>query len=166
MWVLLDMGFHGEVLSAPRPTPKLEDHLLSAVRDCLFNIFAATLHFGGRSSIRNLRTRHAVVTGTHLSHGHITTTYTNRELAKELDITPILDNTEDYSYSKKFDTTCKQNSSQQINEDNKKYTAKVDGTRKTIKGTSECVRPEWVEKRPSSLTTTWWWWRWLQWWRC
>jgi hypothetical protein len=26
------------------PTPKLEDHPLSAVRDCLFNIFAATLH--------------------------------------------------------------------------------------------------------------------------
>jgi len=27
-----------------RPTPKLKDHLLSALRDCLFNIFAATLH--------------------------------------------------------------------------------------------------------------------------
>jgi hypothetical protein len=33
--------FYGEELLAPRPTPKLEDHLLSAVRDC---IFAATLH--------------------------------------------------------------------------------------------------------------------------
>jgi len=33
---------------------------LSAVRDCLFNMLAATLHIGGRSSIRNLRTRHAV----------------------------------------------------------------------------------------------------------
>jgi hypothetical protein len=31
-------------LLAPRPTPKLEDHPLSAVRDCLFSIFAATLH--------------------------------------------------------------------------------------------------------------------------
>jgi hypothetical protein len=40
---------------------------LSAVRECLFNIFAATVHIGGRSSIRNLRTRHAVVTVTHLS---------------------------------------------------------------------------------------------------
>ena len=50
---------------APRPTTKLEDHTLSAVRDCLFNLFAATLHIGGRSSIRNLRTRHDVVTGTH-----------------------------------------------------------------------------------------------------
>jgi hypothetical protein len=26
------------------PNPKLEDHPLSDVRDCLFNIFAATLH--------------------------------------------------------------------------------------------------------------------------
>jgi hypothetical protein len=33
--------FYGEELLAPRPTPKLEDHPLSAVRDC---IFAATLH--------------------------------------------------------------------------------------------------------------------------
>ena len=54
---------YGEELLAPRPTPKLEDHPLSAVRDCLVNIFAATLHIGGRSSIRNLRTRHVVVTG-------------------------------------------------------------------------------------------------------
>jgi hypothetical protein len=63
-----DTSFHGEELSAPRPTHKLEDHPLSAVRDCLFSIFAATPHTGGRYSIRNLRTRHAVVTGTHLSN--------------------------------------------------------------------------------------------------
>ena len=69
MWVLLNIGFHREALLASRPTPKLEDHPLSAVRDCSFNLFEATLHIGGRSSIRNLRTRHAVVTGTHLSHG-------------------------------------------------------------------------------------------------
>jgi len=59
--------FHGEALLAPHPTPKLEDHPSSAVRDCLFNIFATTLHIGGRSSILNLRTYHAAVTGTHLS---------------------------------------------------------------------------------------------------
>jgi len=59
--------FYGEELSTLRPTPKLEDHHLSAVRNCLFNIFVATLHIGGRSSIRNLRKRHAVVTGSHLS---------------------------------------------------------------------------------------------------
>ena len=53
-----------------RPTPKLEVHPLSAVRDCLFNLFAAALHIGGLSSNRNLRTRHAVVTGTH-KHGNI-----------------------------------------------------------------------------------------------
>jgi hypothetical protein len=35
--------FYGESL-ALRPTPKLEDHPLPAVRDCLFSIFAATLH--------------------------------------------------------------------------------------------------------------------------
>ena len=57
----LTIFFHGEELLASRPTPKLEDHFLSAVRDCLFNLFAATLHIGGRSSIRNLRTRRAVV---------------------------------------------------------------------------------------------------------
>jgi hypothetical protein len=59
---------HGEELLAPRPAPKLEDRPLSAGRDCLFNIFAATLRIGGRSSVRNLRTRHVVVTGTHISH--------------------------------------------------------------------------------------------------
>ena len=36
--------FSGEELLAPRPTPRLEDHHLSAVRYCLFNTFAATLH--------------------------------------------------------------------------------------------------------------------------
>jgi len=51
---------------APCPTPKLEDHPLSTVHDCLFNIFAAALHIGGCSSIHNLRMHHAVVTGTHL----------------------------------------------------------------------------------------------------
>jgi hypothetical protein len=60
-------SFYGKELLAPRPIPKLEDHPLSAVRDCLFNIFAATLHIGGGSSIHNMRTRHTVITGTHLS---------------------------------------------------------------------------------------------------
>jgi hypothetical protein len=36
--------FYGEELLAPRPTPKLEVHPLSAVRNCLFNVFAATPH--------------------------------------------------------------------------------------------------------------------------
>jgi len=60
-------SFYGEELSAPRPTPKLVDHPLSAVRNCLFNILAATLHIGGRSPIHNSGTRHAMVTVTHLS---------------------------------------------------------------------------------------------------
>jgi hypothetical protein len=58
---------YSEELLPPRPNPKLEDHLLLAVHNYLFNIFAATLHIGGRSSICNLKTRHVVVTGTHLS---------------------------------------------------------------------------------------------------
>ena len=57
-------SFYGE-LSTPRPTPKLEDHPFSAFGDGFFNIFAATLHTAGRSSILNPRTRH--VTWTHLS---------------------------------------------------------------------------------------------------
>jgi len=64
--------FDREGLLAPRPTPKLEVHPLSAVHDCLFNLFAATLHIGGHSSIRNLRTRHAMVTGTHYTGTHYT----------------------------------------------------------------------------------------------
>jgi hypothetical protein len=47
--------FHSEEFLVPRPNPKLEYHPFSAVRDCLFNIFAAILHIWGRSSIRNLR---------------------------------------------------------------------------------------------------------------
>ena len=43
LWIFLNnVFFHGEALLAPGPTPKQEDHTLSAVRDCLFNIFAAT----------------------------------------------------------------------------------------------------------------------------
>ena len=58
----------GKKLLAHSPTPKLKDHPLSATRYKLFNIFAATLHTVGRSSIRNQTTRHAVVTGTNY-HG-------------------------------------------------------------------------------------------------
>jgi hypothetical protein len=32
-------SFYGEELLTPRPTPKLEDHPLSAVRDCLYSVF-------------------------------------------------------------------------------------------------------------------------------
>jgi len=48
--------FDREELLVPCPTPKLEHNTLSAVRDW-FNVFAAALHYGGRSSTRNLRTR-------------------------------------------------------------------------------------------------------------
>jgi hypothetical protein len=42
--ILQQAGFYGEELLDPRPTTKLEDHSLSAVRNYLSNIFAATLH--------------------------------------------------------------------------------------------------------------------------
>jgi hypothetical protein len=42
------MCFYREGLLAPHPTPKLDDHPWSAVRGCLFNLFTATLHIGGR----------------------------------------------------------------------------------------------------------------------
>jgi hypothetical protein len=54
-----------EELLSSRPTPKTKHHPLSAVCDCLFNIFAATLHI---SYIRNPRMLHAVVTGTHITY--------------------------------------------------------------------------------------------------
>jgi hypothetical protein len=38
------LTFYDEELLATRPTPKLDDHPLSAVRYCLFNIFAASLY--------------------------------------------------------------------------------------------------------------------------
>ena len=38
------VSFYGDELLSPHPTTKLEDHLSSAVRDCLFSILAATLH--------------------------------------------------------------------------------------------------------------------------
>jgi hypothetical protein len=59
--------FCGEELLAHRPNSTPDDYSLSAVRDCLFNTFAATLHIGGRSFIRGVRTRHSVVRGTNLS---------------------------------------------------------------------------------------------------
>jgi hypothetical protein len=52
------ISFYGEEMLASGPTPKLEDHHMSAV-----NIFAATLHIWRL----DLTTCHAVVTGTHLN---------------------------------------------------------------------------------------------------
>jgi hypothetical protein len=54
---------------SPSPKTQAGGPPLSAVRNCLFNILKATLHIRGRSSISNLRKRHGVVIGTHLTHG-------------------------------------------------------------------------------------------------
>jgi hypothetical protein len=60
------LSFYCEKLLAPKPNSKLVDHLFSAVRHYLFNISAATLHIGGRPSIRNLRARHVMMTRTYV----------------------------------------------------------------------------------------------------
>ena len=45
LWTFLNKGsVYGDKLLAPSPTPKLEDHAVSAVRNSLFNIFSVTLH--------------------------------------------------------------------------------------------------------------------------
>jgi len=56
--------FYGKELLAPRPTSKLEDNPFSAVHGYLFRIPSIS---AGRSSARNMWTRHDVVTRTHLS---------------------------------------------------------------------------------------------------
>ena len=63
--VFLNMNvLEGGVFSTS-PNHQAGEPPLIGCPDCLFNLFAATLHKGGRSSIGNLRTRHAVLTGTH-----------------------------------------------------------------------------------------------------
>jgi hypothetical protein len=54
-------AFYSKGLLAPRSTSKLGDHPLSFVLGCLFNIFAANLQLEAVPSIRNPRTRYAVV---------------------------------------------------------------------------------------------------------
>jgi hypothetical protein len=51
--------FYGELL-APRPNPKLEDHPMSAVRDCIQYICSYPPYLEAVSSVRNLRMLHAV----------------------------------------------------------------------------------------------------------
>ncbi|PNF43962.1 hypothetical protein B7P43_G00918 [Cryptotermes secundus] len=55
------MIFYCELL-APRPTLKLEGHPLSAVRDCLFNIFAASLH-GHVARMGEMRNAYRILVG-------------------------------------------------------------------------------------------------------
>jgi hypothetical protein len=67
LWLFRNIiPFYGEEL-LHRLTPKLEDHPLLTVCECLFIIFIATPHIGGRSSVYNLRTRYVAVTRTHIS---------------------------------------------------------------------------------------------------
>jgi hypothetical protein len=52
-YIITKIHFHSEELLAPRPTPKLKDHPLSALGDCLSSIFPVALHIGSCSSVRN-----------------------------------------------------------------------------------------------------------------
>jgi hypothetical protein len=61
--------FHCEEFLAALPIPKLEDHPFSAVCDCLFNIFTATLHICGPSLWS--ATRDAPCRGVHKSNSVI-----------------------------------------------------------------------------------------------
>jgi hypothetical protein len=54
-------------LLEPRTTPNLEKPPLIGCPLLLIQYIRGYLHIGGRSSIRNLSTRHAVLTGTHVS---------------------------------------------------------------------------------------------------
>ena len=72
------VNFYSAKLLAPRPTSKLENQLLLAVCNCLFNIFTATLYIRNRSSIHNLLTYHAMVTGTHLSCYELKTLFSKK----------------------------------------------------------------------------------------
>jgi len=54
-------NFYSEGLLAPCPTPKLEDHPLSALCNCLIYSQLPSIS-GDLPSIHNLRTHHAVVT--------------------------------------------------------------------------------------------------------
>ena len=64
--------FYFEWLITFWPITKLEDHILPAVHDCLFNIFAAIPPiYGRRLSIRNLRMHRAKVTGTYNAQNEV-----------------------------------------------------------------------------------------------
>jgi len=59
--------FYGEELLAPSQTPKLEDHPLLAAWNCLFSLFAATLHLEAILAVWNLRICHVTVTRTYIT---------------------------------------------------------------------------------------------------
>jgi hypothetical protein len=94
---LIGFVFYGEMWLAPRPTPMLEDHPLSAVRDCLFKIFAVTLHNWRPflhpqpedAPCRGDRDPLITVTGTHLAITVIGTHLAITETGTHLAITVI-----------------------------------------------------------------------------
>jgi hypothetical protein len=64
--------FYCEELLAPRPTPKLDDHHLSAVRDCLFKYSQLTLHIWRQSPPPATRGLAMPWWQEHIQHAYIT----------------------------------------------------------------------------------------------
>jgi len=98
LWFFRNICFCGEELLALRPTPKLEDHLLLAVCDCLFNIFAATLHIGGCSQTQDAPCRgdkDPLITGQCFSDSQ--TVLTGRTLQLMIAVLDVLDASADVS---------------------------------------------------------------------
>jgi hypothetical protein len=58
----IELIFYGEELLDPHPTPKLEDHPIGSQRLLIQYIRSYPPYLEAVSSIRNLRTRHALVT--------------------------------------------------------------------------------------------------------
>jgi len=81
--------FYGEGLLAPHPTPKLKDHPLLAVCDCLFSIFTVTLCVRVHPFICNLRMHYAMVRGTDLSR-EIPTIWCNMSVLDTMLCLPVI----------------------------------------------------------------------------
>jgi hypothetical protein len=84
--------------------------------------------------------------------GYTWTDYkTNSHIAKELEITPVLDKL--LEYKKELDKTCKQNASRQTTQDNETLFPNWQKESWQTSGeTSRYVRPERVNKWPNSMS--------------
>jgi hypothetical protein len=83
--------------------------------------------------------------------GYAQTDYTiNKEIAKELNITPILDKIQKYRRNW-LQHTINRMPSNRLWRTLKKHRHRQKKPKENIKGTVECVRPEWANRWPSSM---------------
>ena len=95
--------------------------------------------------------------------GYTWTDYkTNTKIAKELNITPVLDKMQDYgkNWIKNVKGMLRKRLPRIIE---KLQTKKTQGIMGDLQETSGNVRPEWATKWPHSVIARWWWW-WRWWW--